>query len=43
MVEIPALTPLENPGVHHGECAITEEHDGAGIQRAPDPPHKPPQ
>ena len=29
-VEIPALAPLENPGVHQGESGIAQKQDGAG-------------
>jgi hypothetical protein len=42
-VEIPALTPLENPGIHQCESAITQEQDGAGKERALGPLQNPPE
>ena len=42
-VEIQALAPLENPGVHQRESAIAQKQDGAGKERTLGPLQDPPE
>ncbi len=42
-VEIPALAPLENPGVPQGKPAIAQKQNGAGDERPLGPLQNPPE